>query len=235
MTDTPNDTPAQIGPQPLTELVEAATAAKNELAAAGRYSEPVCTRLEAALKAFPAAWSEPDQIAPDAYLARFPADQRATADRAYSDGFADGGNGGFDLDAPDVATILAALRHYESSGQGDAGAIADLCERLDDQAAPARDNGQRLKCLIDGGLTFGEALNAFGEHQAANRPGVQPFIDALGDVVSGFRASDGDIDTDSIPIVSESDDGAYVLIWAWVSNEDAGIDTGETEPDEDED
>lgn len=51
------------------------------------------------------------------YLARFPADQRATADRAYKDGFEDGFNSCADEDNPpsDEARARAA-GWYESEG-----------------------------------------------------------------------------------------------------------------------
>ena len=35
--------------------------------------------------------------------------------------------------------------------------------------------------------------------------------------------SDGDIDWDDETAVSASDEGAYVMAWLWVSNEEAGI------------
>ncbi|SCW95359.1 hypothetical protein [Ancylobacter rudongensis] len=36
--------------------------------------------------------------------------------------------------------------------------------------------------------------------------------------------SDGDVDIDDTPVVSRSENGAYVMMWGWVSNEDAGLD-----------
>ena len=34
---------------------------------------------------------------------------------------------------------------------------------------------------------------------------------------------DCDYDVDDCPVVSASEDGAYVLVWRWVTNEEAGI------------
>lgn len=185
-------------PDAMRELVEAATAAKDELAIAGRYAEPVCTRLEAALKVMPAAWSEGLGNTSDSYLARFPEDQRATADRAYQDGFADGAN---------------------SEGEEE-------------------DNAAQLRRLIANGLTFGEALNVFGEHQRQHSPELTPYSEAVDSVLP----DEASFDSDDTPIVSKGDDaGAYVLVWAWVSDEDAGVFTlieiehFDEDPDGDED
>ena len=47
-------------------------------------------------------------------------------------------------------------------------------------------------------------------------PDAQAFIDAV-------SLSEPD-ELDDDPIVSRGDDGAYVMAWIWISNEDAGID-----------
>lgn len=73
---------------------------------------------------------------------------------------------------------------------------------------------QALRALIDDGLGFAECIHAFGEEDS-------PFIEAAREeYVSG---SDGDVDIDQTTVVSQSDDGAYVLGWMWVSNSDVGI------------
>lgn len=107
---------------------------------------------------------------------------------------------------------------FTVQGEGFTDPVAvDLTEL--DGAAPAPTFADRLRALIAEGLTIGETLNVFGEHQAATDPGAQAFIDAAPD-------RDG-ISYDATPIVSQSDDGAYVSGWVWVSNEAAGL-----EPDE---
>ena len=35
--------------------------------------------------------------------------------------------------------------------------------------------------------------------------------------------TDGDLDFDDQPVLSSSDDGAYVQLWAWVNYEEAGL------------
>ena len=41
--------------------------------------------------------------------------------------------------------------------------------------------------------------------------------------IEGIPALDCDYDVDDCPVVSASEDGAYVLVWRWVTNEEAGI------------
>lgn len=43
------------------------------------------------------------------------------------------------------------------------------------------------------------------------------------------RLSDGDVDWDDYPVVSHSDEGAYVQAWLWVSNKDAGLNDEDSE------
>jgi len=45
--------------------------------------------------------------------------------------------------------------------------------------------------------------------------------------VARYIKDDSRIDFDVIPDVSESEEGAYVAAWIWVSNEEAGIETEE--------
>lgn len=49
-------------------------------------------------------------------------------------------------------------------------------------------------------------------------------------MASELYADEGSIEVDEGSILSESDEGAYVMAWVWVSNEDMGIGT----EDEDE-
>ena len=72
-----------------------------------------------------------------------------------------------------------------------------------------------LAALVGDGLRFGDCLAAF-----ASEPD-DPFAQAARENYQS--GSDGDIDLDDRPVLSPSDDGAYVLAWVWVSKEDAGI------------
>jgi hypothetical protein len=47
---------------------------------------------------------------------------------------------------------------------------------------------------------------------------------------SSHRIDDNELDWDDVPTVSASDEGAYVMAWLWVSNEEAGI--GEEDDDD---
>jgi hypothetical protein len=57
------------------------------------------------------------------------------------------------------------------------------------------------------------------------------FRDAAFDIVA---PTEGDFDHDDCAVVSRSDEGAYVMCWVWVSNEDAGIEEPEDEEGEEE-
>lgn len=70
----------------------------------------------------------------------------------------------------------------------------------------------KLKALIDEGLEFGDCVNAFGVDER------NPFAKAADEMYS----REGAVEIDSPTVLSESDEGAYVLAWVWVSNSDAG-------------
>lgn len=174
----------------------------------------------------------------------------------YERGFSDGANqqAGYQFGERELAMVLAALRAVQNVQQHEAlapeiveiatdggrftmlddGEIDTLCDTLNDEGA-TMDLEAQLRRLFANGLDQGTTMRALGQLQAATRPGVQPFLDALPDAIQNLRASDGDIDTDDIPLVSESDAGAYVSAWIWVSNEDAGIEGEGGEDDDGED
>jgi len=60
------------------------------------------------------------------------------------------------------------------------------------------------------------------------------FISAAKDNYTGCGGeySDGDINVDDDAVVSQSDKGAYVAAWVWVTNEEAGIE-GEDDGEDD--
>jgi hypothetical protein len=66
-----------------------------------------------------------------------------------------------------------------------------------------------------------------GEHDAA-------FHAAAREKYS-WRLSDGDLDFDDQPGVSQGDKGAYVLGWLWVTNSEAGMEDDIDEEDGEED
>lgn len=71
---------------------------------------------------------------------------------------------------------------------------------------------EALEVLKSSGLTFSDCVHAFGA-EAAN-----PFVTA-----AQTKAKDGETEVDSPTVVSASDQGAYVMAWVWISNEEAGI------------
>ena len=69
----------------------------------------------------------------------------------------------------------------------------------------------KLKKLVDQGLTFGDCVAAFATNRATSR-----VVQAANDMY----ASDL-VEIDPETVVSESDEGAWVMAWVWVPKEDA--------------
>lgn len=69
---------------------------------------------------------------------------------------------------------------------------------------------QALQQLKEAGLRFGEIIDVYGEKDA------NPYVTAAAEDA-------GDLVLDSSPVVSEGEEGAYVLMWKFISNEAAGI------------
>ena len=82
-------------------------------------------------------------------------------------------------------------------------------EKLDRDARIAA-----LKDLQSKGLTFSDAVNVFGEDRDSN---------AYARKAADLHGRDGELEFDDTVVVSESDDGAYVMCWQWVDKDDAGI------------
>jgi len=129
------------------------------------------------------------------------------------------------------ATILAALRVYQTCGGSSLGAdieniasngdefvplvgdqIDALCESIN-QASPAKE--LVVEALKENGFLFEDLLGAFAETEEAN-----PFVKAARELV---KNDEGSIEVDEPSVVSRGDkEGAYVLGWIYVSNEEAG-------------
>lgn len=135
------------------------------------------------------------------------------------------------VDGAQLATILAALRVYQQCGgssiaadieniasNGDEFAplvgdqIDALCESIN-QASPAKE--LVVEALKSHGFAFEDLLPAFAETEEAN-----PFVKAARELV---KNDEGSIEVDEPSVVSRGDkEGAYVLGWIYVSNEEAG-------------
>jgi hypothetical protein len=77
-----------------------------------------------------------------------------------------------------------------------------------------------LRALIERGLTLGEATNVFAERQQAEEPHLSHYVSAARD----RYVDEGVIEIDDHPVVSNSEDGAYVAAWVWVDRESLGDD-----------
>lgn len=132
-------------------------------------------------------------------------------------------------DASNLATVLAALRLFQRTYEDcDAEAIAnDWPEHFAIEPDGTEDTFVTPEPLgtedID---TLCEQLNCGDGIAPAPAPAkIEPgphdarFITKAKEQYQS--GSDGDIDIDDSPVVSQSDNGAYVAMWGWVSNEDA--------------
>jgi hypothetical protein len=116
-----------------------------------------------------------------------------------------------------IGTIALQLAELGQLGEDDRNIIVGL---LPDLALPSADIAEGhqvvLAEMIAEGLSVGDAINGFASDDD------DPFVKAAREHYAS--GSDGDIEIDRCAVVSQSDEGAYVMGWLWVSNERAGID-----------
>jgi hypothetical protein len=119
------------------------------------------------------------------------------------------------------ATILAALRFYQEEGldelPNDIATDCGTVKALDDAEIDAL-----CEEINHSGLEFGQCVQILGEDDS------DPYVAAALDHVR-----DGELEVDVPTIVSRGeDDGAYVMSWIWIENEEAGIETEQEEKEE---
>lgn len=126
----------------------------------------------------------------------------------------------YDLDDADHATVLAALRFYQQNGQGNpenrSMRIHELATNGGEVMASLDDAGIEALCesLNHAGLTFGDVVQLIGSgpedvYAAAAR--------------DHWKVEEGSLEVDLPAVVNHNEDGAYVMAWLFVSNEDAGL------------
>lgn len=71
----------------------------------------------------------------------------------------------------------------------------------------------KLAKLVDQGLTFGDCVAAFATNRATSKV-VQTAHDRYAE------PSNGSIEIDPETVVSEADEGVWVMAWVWVPKED---------------
>ncbi len=86
--------------------------------------------------------------------------------------------------------------------------------KVREESEPPVDFQKELALLGSKGLTFAQCVEALGEDRDSN-----PFASAA----HKLYGREGELEIDPATIVSQSNDGAYVLAWCWVSNDEAGI------------
>ena len=118
-----------------------------------------------------------------------------------------------------VGAIALRLAQIGALDDEDRRMVAGLLPDLEVPATASPDVGRKtvLNELVQEGLMVGGALTAFASEDD------DPFVQAAREKYE--YGSDGDVDIDANPPISESDEGAYVLGWLWVSKDDAGVET----------
>lgn len=126
------------------------------------------------------------------------------------------------------ATVLAALRFYQEEGMGDPAKRSDAIHfiasngNVVDPGLDAAGIDALCESLNHDGLDFGACVNLFGEDDD------EPYVAA-----AIKKQHDSELEVDLPAVVSRgADDGAYVMAWVWVSNEDAGIPPGSDAEDD---
>lgn len=81
--------------------------------------------------------------------------------------------------------------------------------------APLDSKGREcaLKALVEGGMTIGECIRAFAVSED------DPYVQRARSLIAGGD----DIEIDDATTTSVGEDGAWVLSWLWVSNDEAGV------------
>lgn len=118
-------------------------------------------------------------------------------------------------------------------GEEKARALAELLAAEDTAKAPGASGippAAELAALIAGGLQFSDAVRAFAAIQDAEDGETSAYVATA----KRLHAEDGVCEIDDTAIVSDGDEGAYVMAWVWVSKDDAGI-GDEDDEDDDED
>ncbi len=127
----------------------------------------------------------------------------------------------FDLAPAEAAADVADVLTRAASDGGIAQAITKEWPMMRDAATvTVSPPGKALDALIDGGLTFSDCVKAFAARQ-----------DDPNDVVGAARdqyQDEGSVEIDDNAIISDSDEGAYVMAWVWVDKD------GDEDDDEDE-
>lgn len=121
------------------------------------------------------------------------------------------------------ATVLAALRQYQAhleDFEEIPPAVADIATNCGTvEPLTASEVGYLCEDLNHKGLEFGDVVNLLGDGAD------DPYVAAAHE---HRLQQEGTLEVDPKAVVSRgSDDGAYVMAWLWISNEDAGIAPGE--------
>lgn len=125
----------------------------------------------------------------------------------------------YSIERDELATILAALRFYQGAGMGEPDNRSDAIHAIATDGDVISLDAAAIDTLCEslnrGGLSGAETRTIFGNLQLAEQPHLNAYRQAV-------ETSD-ELEVDENAIVSDSDDGAFVMAWVWVTNEEAGI------------
>lgn len=111
-----------------------------------------------------------------------------------------------------VERLAAALKATQAA-LAQAMQHAETLERVRSATPDSQARESTLKALIEGGMTIGECIRAFAV------PEDDPYVQRARSLIAGGD----DIEIDDATTTSVGEDGAWVLSWLWVSNDEAGV------------
>lgn len=116
---------------------------------------------------------------------------------------------------PDIAPLRARLKEREALFEAGGGRGVDLAEEIDGlrRQIAALERAPVLEAMKQAGLSYQDCLPVFAAAED------DPYVEAARQLIAG----DDDLSIDDRTITSESDEGAWVLGWIWVSDEEAGV------------
>ena len=116
---------------------------------------------------------------------------------------------------PDITSLRSHLKEREALFEASGGRGVDLAEEIDGlrRQIAALERAPVLEAMKQTGLTYPDCLPVLAALED------DPYVEAARQLIAG----DDDLSIDDRTITSEGNEGAWVLGWIWVSDEEAGV------------